>query len=135
MDKDHAARLLAKVGSALLRKPYPFHPTLLVAEVEAGRAAVSVYKEVGGDVVYVSPDNGDLLFHRLLALWAAWPSGERWWTIEYLLRDGHSVAYCRCTEHDWATDAARAQAVVRCFGNRPVVCPPRVTVGGAVARS
>lgn len=126
MDEDHIARLLARVGSALLRsKPHPFHPTLLVAELAAGRAAVSIYKAVAGETIYVFPDNGDLLFDRLLTLWGAWPPGGRWWTIEYLLRDGtFAVAYRRSALPNLTVDdAARRQAVVRAFGARPVVYP------------
>lgn len=78
MNEGEVARRLALVGSALLRsKPHAFAPTLLVAEVEFGRAAVSTYKQVAGETVYVFPDNGALLLDRLLDLWAGWGPDDR----------------------------------------------------------
>ena len=137
MDEDNVARRLAGVGSALLRsKPHAFTPTLLVAEVEDMRAAASIYKVVAGQTVYVFPDNGALLLDRLLYLWAAWEPDDRWWTIEYLLRDGaFDVAYRRSDRHNpEGDDAARRAAVERAFGNQPVRYPPGVVIGETYPR-
>lgn len=127
MANDEIENLLNEIGRLLTEdRDYPFEPTLLYAQLDQGMVGESIFKELDNQVLYRRPVIEDLP-HALLDLWDAQAGDDRWTEMEYLLRDGgFEVVYVFPDEIDPEEDVLerRARAVLRHFGEKPIVYPP-----------
>ncbi|MGI4880746.1 MAG: hypothetical protein ACRYG4_25050 [Janthinobacterium lividum] len=128
MENADSERLLNLIGSVLAKDAaYPLDKTLLYAEVASNTAEISVFKDIGNQIVYRPLDHD--LFDLLLDLWEAHEPGKAWIAIEYLIRrDRFEVSYIYSDDPGWNDDLDyREKVVARYFGDKPIVYPPMPT--------
>jgi len=124
---DEVDSLLDEIGRLLAAdREYPTNPTLLYAQLDEDMIGESIFKELGNQVLYRRPTNKRLHF-ALLELWEAQEGDDRWMELEYLCHEGRfEVVYIYPDEIDRDEDVVerRARAVLRRFGEKPIVYPP-----------
>lgn len=128
MQNNETERLLAEIGSLLAEDTeYPLHATLLYAQLDREYVAPSIYKNLGDQILYRSPDLNSL-GSMLYDLWEAQDSDLRWAEIEYLIENGKFTAkfnYPDEMSEEDLYDFDRRELIVRqYFGDKPIVYPP-----------
>jgi len=105
---------------------YPLDNTLLLAEVDEGMIAPSIFKDMGECILYRRPDL-DSLSDALLELWRCEEfERKRWAKIELLIKDGKfetNFIYPEEFDLEESMIELRTQAVHRYFGRKPVYYP------------
>lgn len=130
MENEEFERLLVKIGQLLGEdSEYPLEGTLLYAELDHAYVSPSIFKNLGNQILYRSPDL-DSLGDALLDLWEAQDSKPRWAEMEYLVQDGRfTVSFTYPDEIDPKENEndmfARSTRIARkYFGEKPIVYPP-----------
>ncbi len=130
MENADYERLLNSIGSVLAKDgAYPLDKTLLYAEVASNTAEISVFKDIGNQIIYRPLDHD--LFDLLLNLWELQEPSKAWIAIEYVIRGDHfEVTYTYPDDRGWSDELDyREKVVARYFGDKPIVYPPMPTDG------
>ena len=126
MESSEVEKLLNEIGQLLARDiEYPLDETLLYAELDYGMVSPSIFKDLGNQILYRSPDLG-ALGDALLDLWEEQPEGRRWAEMEYLIKDGKfDAVFVYPDEIDPDDDPMdrRTRIVRRYFGDKPIIYP------------
>jgi hypothetical protein len=125
MENEDVGEFLNLIGNVLAQdKDYPLDGTFLYVEAASGSADMSIFKDIGDNLVCRWPMKD--LFPAILDLWDAAPADKKWSALQYRIEGGRfeaSFTYDLRDPEETTLDR-RERVLQQRYGNKRIDYPP-----------